>query len=139
MVRNNEQGRRCPQGDIWKCLRTLLVVTASRDVLASSEQSLRMGLNILECTGKPLQQRMNSPKYHIFDISNINIKISIVPKWRNLELHQATRGSRLPILILFLAMKPLTIKYAVGMHYLLMMTFLYRSEYKSSHFVCANQ
>lgn len=70
---------------------------------------------------------------------NDQSKISIVPKRRNLELYQATRGSRPPILFLLLAMKPLTIKYAVRMHYLLMMTFLYRSEYKSSHFVCANQ
>lgn len=55
------------------------------------------------------------------------------------EPDQAMKVSVPPILCLFLATKSLTIKYAVAKHYLLMMTFLYRSEYKSSHFVCAQQ
>lgn len=65
-------------------------------------------------------------------------KMSMVPKGRNAERDQAMRGSTPPVLFLFVTTKSLTIQCIVTMHYLLIMTFLYRQEYKSLQFMPTN-
>lgn len=42
-----------PPGNIWKNLGTFLIVTSWKMLLASSEKSLSMLLNVLQCIGQP--------------------------------------------------------------------------------------